>query len=69
MNPHIHNGLLIESIESNDFEFAGSGNLQVLSDEEAWEYYKVPITEDYLIQQIKHLEALQILHKIQHVLN
>lgn len=64
MNPHIHNGLVIESIEANDFEFVGIGNMQILSDEEALEYYKVPITEDYLIQQIKHLEALQTLHKI-----
>lgn len=64
MNPHIHNGLIIESIEANDFEFVGIGNMQVLSDEEIWEYYKVPITEDYLIQQIKHLESLQILHKM-----
>lgn len=58
MNPNIHNGLVIESIEANDFEFVGIGNMQILSDEEALEYYKVPITEDYLIQQIKHLEAL-----------
>lgn len=69
MNHHIYNGIVVESIDANDFEFVGTDNMQVLSDKKALEYYKVPITEDYLIQQIKHLEALQILHKIQPVPN
>ena len=60
MNPHMHNGLIIESIDANDFEFAGIGCVKILADEEIWKYYtpQIPITENYLIQQIKRLDTL-----------
>lgn len=60
MNSYIHNGLIIESIDANDFEFTSSGCMKILSDKEIWKYYtpQIPITEDYLIQQIKRLDTL-----------
>lgn len=60
MNPHIYNGLIIESIDANDFEFAGIGCMKILSDEEVWKYYnpQIPIIENYIIQQLKRLDAL-----------